>query len=139
MTLKTLVATNNRSTVNRVKRAFNDVDCEIIPATTLSLAVYLARKNFPDVILSDYELTDGDGLQLLQEIRSEQELQAIPFALFNSNSKDEPALDETQAKALGISALIANDTQGRELYERIMKLVRAYLAVKERRAEETPE
>jgi CheY-like chemotaxis protein len=137
MTLKTLVATNNRSTVNRVKKAFDEVDCEVIPASTLSLAVYLARKNFPDIILSDYELTDGDGLQLLQEIRSEQELQAIPFALFNS--KDEHALDESQARALGISALLSDETQGRDLYERIMKLVRAYLAVKESRAEETPE
>ena len=137
MTLKTLVATNNRSTVNRVKKAFDEIDCEVIPVTTLSLAVFLARKNFPDIILSDYELTDGDGLQLLQEIRSEEELQAIPFALFNA--KDEHALDEAQAKALGISALLDEETQGRDLYERVMKLVRAYLPVKESRPEETPE
>ena len=137
MTIRTLVAAKNPSTINRVKKAFVDIDCEIIPATSLSLAVYLARKNFPDVILSDLELSDGDGMQLLHEIKSEAELQVIPFAFLNS--LDECGLNQAQANDLGISALIAKETQGRDLYEKIMKLIRGYLAVKERRAEETPE
>ena len=70
MTLRTLVATKNAATVDRIKKAFDDIDCEVIPATTLSLAIFLARKNFPDIILADLELSDGDGLQLLHEIKA---------------------------------------------------------------------
>ncbi len=137
MTIRTLLATKDTSTISRVKSAFFDVDIEVIPASTLALAVFLARKNFPDVILADFELSDGDGVQLLHEIKSETELQAIPFALLNS--LEECGLNESQARELGISALISKDTPDRDLYEKIMKLVRGYLAIKESRAEETPE
>ena len=137
MTLRTLVASKNISTINRVKKAFENVDCEIITAPSLSLAIYLARKNFPDTILTDLELTDGDGLQLLHEIRAEKELQAIPFALLEGSV--DSGMDDTQAHSIGIATIIAKDVQGRELYEKIMKLIRGYLAIKEERAQETPE
>ena len=137
MTLRTLIASKNNATVERLKDAFADVDCEVIRAPTLSLALYLARKNFPDVILSDLELMDGDGLQLLFEVRAEVELQSIPFALMSTLA--EAGLDEKQAEKLGIAATISPGVSGRELYEKVMKLIRGYLAIKEQRAEETPE
>jgi DNA-binding response OmpR family regulator len=137
MTLRTLIASKNDATVKRLKNAFADVDCEVIRAPTLSLALYLARKNFPDVILSDLELIDGSGLQLLFEVRAEAELQTIPFALMSTFA--EAGLDEAQAEKLGIAAGIGSDAEGRELYEKVMKLIRGYLAIKEQRSEETPE
>lgn len=137
MTLRTLVASKNISTINRVKKAFESVDCEIITAPSLSLAIYLARKNFPDTILTDLELTDGDGIQLLHEIKAEEELKAIPFALLEGSI--DSGLDDTQARSLGIATTISKDLQGRELYEKIMKLIRGYLAIKEDRPQETPE
>jgi CheY-like chemotaxis protein len=137
MTLKTLVASNHSATVERVKNAFADVDCEVIRAPSLSLALYLARKNFPDVILSDLELVDGDGIQLLHEVRAETELQSIPFALMSTLA--EAGLNESQAEQLGIAAAIGADAEGRDLYEQVMKLIRGYLAIKEQRPEETPE
>jgi DNA-binding response OmpR family regulator len=137
MTLRILIASKNNLTVDRLKNAFADVDCEVIRAPTLSLGLYLARKNFPDVILSELELADGGGLQLLFEVRAETELQMIPFALMSTFA--EAGLDEVQAEQLGIAAAIGPDAEGRELYEKVMKLIRGYLAIKEQRPEETPE
>ena len=138
MTLRTLVASKSRSTFDRVKEAFVDVDCEIITAQTMSLALYLARKNFPDAIIAALELSDGSGIQLLQELKSELELSSIPFALVSSQSDCE-LIKELQTSSPGIDAVIDDSLNGRELYETIMKLIRGYLAVKEDRAADTPE
>jgi DNA-binding response OmpR family regulator len=137
MTIKTLVASKSFTTVARVKDAFQESDCEVIPAPTMSLALFLAQKNFPDAILADMELTDGDGMQLLREVKAEPELQAIPFVFFGDY--EESGFDETIASSLGVAGVIGEEVNGKELFDRVMTMIGGYLAVKQKREEHTPE
>ena len=44
----------------------------------MSLGLFLAQKNFPDLILCEAGLLEGDGYSLLESIKSDEELASIP-------------------------------------------------------------
>jgi response regulator RpfG family c-di-GMP phosphodiesterase len=81
MTLKLLLAGKNIAEFQAIKDAFNNEDAIMITATSMALATFLARKNQPDLIISQERLTDSDGLGLFYELKNEDELTKIPFAL----------------------------------------------------------
>lgn len=56
----------------------------------MSLGLFLAQKNFPDLILCEAGLLEGDGFALLESLKSDEELASIPvvFVIDNSNQLD---------------------------------------------------
>lgn len=44
----------------------------------MSLGLFLAQKNFPDLILCEATLLEGDGYALLETIKADDELGGIP-------------------------------------------------------------
>ncbi len=79
MTVRVLVVDSSPETVGLARQALVDLDCDVSPATSISLALFLAHKNPPDLIVSGLEMTDGGGLELLAEVKADRELQEIPF------------------------------------------------------------
>ncbi len=137
MTLKLLLATKNRDKIEQIKRAFDHCECQIILAPAMSLALFLAQKNFPDLILTDMSLMDGDGIKLMQEIKAEPELAAIPFVFYVS---------ETERKGVAEYLLhnspitfIDDKTADTRLFDLLMPLVLSRSREKGARPEETPE
>jgi response regulator RpfG family c-di-GMP phosphodiesterase len=88
MTLKLLLVGQTKSDFQSIKEAFEDEDADLIVATSIGLAIFLARKNLPHLIISQYELTDSDAHTFFCELKNEQELAKIPFVLL-STSKDQ--------------------------------------------------
>lgn len=134
---KLLVAARDREKVEQVKEAFDHCDCQVIPAPSMSLALFLTQKNLPDLILSDIELMDGDGIKFLQEIKSEPELRAIPFIFYVSAANKR--IDEKQALLLGAAALLSDGIKDTALYDFTMPLIHSRVVTKGKRQEETPE
>ncbi len=134
---KLLVATRDRQKVEQVKQAFDHCDCQVIPAPSMSLALFLTQKNLPDLILADLDLTDGDGIKFLQELKSEPELRAIPFIFYMSS--DNKTLDQKQALLFGASALLDHSVKDTDLYDFTMPLIESRMGTKGQRLEETPE
>src|SRR4029079_16936619 len=58
-------------------------------------AMQSARRERPDLILSDIMMTELDGFGLLSAIRSDAELRAIPVTLLSPRARDEPRDDGT--------------------------------------------
>jgi DNA-binding response OmpR family regulator len=81
MTLKILIAGKDKSLFHTVKDVFEDEDAHIIVATSIGLALFLTRKNQPEVIIAQEELADSDGLSFYYELQNEDELANIPFIL----------------------------------------------------------
>jgi two-component system, cell cycle sensor histidine kinase and response regulator CckA len=134
---KLLIAARDRQKVEQVKQAFDHCDCQVIPAPSMSLALFLTQKNLPDLILADTDLIDGDGIKLLQELKSEPELRAIPFIFYVSpNNK---TLDEKQALMYGAAALLNDGVKDTDLYDFTMPLIQSRVVTKGNRREETPE
>lgn len=59
----------------------------MIKATSIALGLFLAQKNYPCLILSQIQLSDGNGIELFHEVKAEPELKDIPFIFF-ANEKE---------------------------------------------------
>lgn len=79
MPVKILCASYSDEIFDFVKRNLSQFECEVIKATSVALALFLAQKNQPCLVLAELELNDGSGLDLLRELASEPQLQKIPF------------------------------------------------------------
>ena len=77
--MRILVASREREDLDLVKAAVEGRDCDVIFATAMSVALFLAQKNLPELIVSRVSLVDGLGTTLLHELRCDEELRAIPF------------------------------------------------------------
>lgn len=79
MSLKILCAFQTEEIFEFIKTALKDYQCEVVKSTSESLALFLAQKNFPCLIISEKELHGGSGINLLREIKAESDLASIPF------------------------------------------------------------
>ena len=136
MTIHILVAGSHLEYSDLAREAFEDLDCQIIPATSLTLAVFLAQKNLPDVILCDFEMTDGDGWSFIGEIKADAELQNIPFLFIGPN---QDSAVTARASKLGADAVLGYPLEASQLKREVIPYVNIRLAEKGQRLPQTPE
>jgi len=72
---------------------FNNVD----EATDGSAALQKLREKRYGLIISDWNMEPMTGLQLLQEVRADGELKAMPFVMITAESKTENVIAAKQA------------------------------------------
>lgn len=121
MTVYILVACKNDQNLALVRRATQGLDCHLVLSTTISLALFLAQKNKPALIISDLTLADGDGASFIQEVKSDKELKAIPF-IFLLEEKADDALKQTLL-SYGAARVISRADDQNELVKIISSLV----------------
>ena len=136
MTIHILVASSNLEYSDLAREAFEDLDCEIVRATSMTLAVFLAQKNLPDVILSAFEMHDGDGWSFLGEVKADEELRNIPF-LFIAPGIDDAI--QTRASNLGADAVLNYPLEPSQLKRELVPYINIRLAEKGQRLPQTPE
>jgi len=73
-----LYVSKNQNNISLVKDLFDPSKYQFIPASSMSLGLFLAQKNFPDLILCEAGLLEGDGYALLESLKSDEELASIP-------------------------------------------------------------
>ena len=81
LSIKLLVFDQSKQTESMAKETLSPRGFDIITASSMALAVFLARKNFPSVIVSGASENKGDELAFLTEIKSDPDLDQIPFVL----------------------------------------------------------
>ena len=72
---------------------FNNVD----EATDGSAALQKLREKTYGLVISDWNMEPMTGLQLLQEVRADGELKAMPFVMITAESKTENVIAAKQA------------------------------------------
>ena len=72
---------------------FNNVD----EATDGSAALQKLREKKYGLVISDWNMEPMTGLQLLQEVRADGELKAMPFVMITAESKTENVIAAKQA------------------------------------------
>lgn len=82
-----MYVSKNQQNISLVKDLFDPSKYQFIPASSMSLGLFLAQKNFPDLILCEASLLEGDGFGLLESLKSDEELASIPvvFVIDESN------------------------------------------------------
>jgi CheY-like chemotaxis protein len=136
-TPKILVAGNSQKSVALVRAAIEPLDYQLVTAQPMSVALFLAQKNLPDVIVSDLKMLDGDGIRFLNELKLDNELGHIPFIFL----VDEPTDEATELSAITRGArLICLNTMGKDEFLKVLEsLIKERLRQKGKREEHTPE
>jgi two-component system, cell cycle sensor histidine kinase and response regulator CckA len=86
-----------------------------------ALALSIARRNPPDLIVSDLLMPVLDGYALLRYWRADERLKAIPFVVYTA-TYTEPQ-DEKLAMALGADAFVIKPTEPEQLMARIEEVM----------------
>lgn len=137
MTFTILFTGENADSLALLKEAFSQQDCQVIKAPDTSLALFLARKNLPDLILCQINRRHQDSQSFLYAIQSDPELRTIPFLFFIDDDVVQSCQEEP-AK-LGMDEIIHLPMPPKLLWRRLQPLINKHLAIKEIRPPETPE
>lgn len=86
MAVKVLCAFQNEEVFNFVKSALNNYECDLIKASSEALALFLAQKNHPCVIVCEHDEAGSWALNFLNELKAEESLQAIPVVFLIRSS-----------------------------------------------------
>ncbi|PZM85937.1 MAG: hypothetical protein DKT66_00590 [Candidatus Melainabacteria bacterium] len=129
-----LIASKDKRIGELVKEAVQSLDYNIVVAADLSLALYLTNKNMPDLIVTDEELINGSGYDLLSELGTDEELGVIPILFIAKNGNDgQKALD------LGAKKVIASPKTIDELFLELMPHLKLDEKAPKQRPEYSPE
>lgn len=134
---KILVAGICDLTVALARKTFEPLGYQIITARPMSVALFLAQKNLPDLIISSFEMLDGDGLTFLRELKGDEELAVLPF-VFSTQGKPEATLELAAIKE-GARKVLATDFSPSDFLSLLEPLIRERLSQKGNRQEHTPE
>lgn len=129
-----LIASKDKRIGELVKEAVQSLDYNVVVAADLSLALYLTNKNMPDLIVTDEELINGSGYDLLSELGTDEELGVIPILFIGRNGKD-----EQKAIDLGAKKVIANPKTIDELFLELMPHLKLDEKAPKQRPEYSPE
>ncbi len=137
MTTHILVAGAETDNVILVKEAVANLDYQVIPAPSMSLALFLAQKNLPELVVCDLRLVDGDPLSFLLELHADDELRQVPFMLITKHDVSEA--ETKQFMTAGAALVLSGRIEARELLATIEPYINARLASKPERVIETSE
>jgi CheY-like chemotaxis protein len=95
VTIKVLVVDRTKNAEQLAKDALGPLGCQIITATSTALGVFLARKNFPSLVIAGIGDTD-DNEDLAQEIKDDPDLAHIPVVYIADEGRDVVNLGATK-------------------------------------------
>lgn len=73
-----------------------------------------------DLVLTDYSMADGTGFELLERIKSNDQLSGIPVVFLTTESRPEII---KRAKEIGLAALIKKPYRAEQLFEQLEALL----------------
>jgi len=95
---------------------------QVIMAKTAEDAVLFLGLTVPRVIISDLDLTDRGGLDLLKQVRQDHRTRNVPFIVYTSNK--DPELRQA-CEAAGCAAYLTHPASPDALYAAVQKATQA--------------
>jgi DNA-binding response OmpR family regulator len=108
VTIKVLVVDHTQEAQTLAKDALTPLGCQVITATSTALGVFLARKNFPSLVIAG--LGDSDEhTDLAHEIQLDPDLAHIPVIYIANQGTDTASFGATKTlyKPLDRKGLVA--------------------------------
>ena len=118
MTFRVLTVDDSTTIRKIVRRALGTFNCEILEAQNGVEGLAAANKERPDLIVLDITMPVMTGIEMLERLKEESELKAIPVIMLTAESGREAV---TKAVRMGIKDYMVKPFKGPELVERIQK------------------
>jgi CheY-like chemotaxis protein len=109
-----LIVEDNDLVSGALRVLFEQTGRRVSIAATVADAISVASADRPDLMLIDLTLPDGNGLNVLEELRRENRTPRVAVAL---TGHDDPAIAERCAQ-LGCAAVMLKPVPTRELLRR---------------------
>jgi putative nucleotidyltransferase with HDIG domain len=114
-----LLVEDNEHLLGLLRRLFAD-HFEIVTARDGREGLEAARANTPDVIVSDVMMPRMSGIELIEALRADEELKAVPVLLLTARAS---LPDRVRALGLGADDYLAKPFHQSELRARVMRLL----------------
>ena len=120
MVLKVLIVDDATFIRDMVKRAMRQIapDAELFEAIDGNRAVALIKQKAPDLILSDWEMPEMGGDELLKWVRAQPDFLSTPFIMITSRGDRNHVQEAVNA---GVSDYISKPFTAEELHRKIHK------------------
>ncbi len=118
MTGKILVIDDDRKTVELVKLYLESEGFHVFSAFDGQMAIQIARKHTPDLIVLDLMLPKVDGIEVCRSIRAESQ---VPIIMLTARTTEE---DKLQGLNLGADDYIVKPFSPREVLARVKAVLR---------------
>ncbi len=115
--MKILVADDNKVMLNLLKTLLELEGGEAITISCAEEIIPKARETKPDLIMLDFHLAAGDSMGILQQLKTDETLKAIPVIVASGMDRAEAA------RRMGADDFILKPFRPAELIERFHALI----------------
>ena len=119
--LRVVLIDDSRSFLARVKEIIEHQRCIVLAFTDAREAMKAIPSFDADIIITDYEMPDLTGLQVIHELRKNSDLKAVPILMLTSRDDTESLVEATLA---GADALIVKSEVRQKLLPSLLALTR---------------
>jgi two-component system, OmpR family, alkaline phosphatase synthesis response regulator PhoP len=117
---KILVADDEVQYVDVIACKFRNAGLTVITAGNGREALDLARKEKPDLVITDYQMPEMDGLALCAAMRKDPTLALTPVILLTAYGM---IIEETEQSTAEITAMMPKPFSPRELLAKVRELL----------------
>jgi DNA-binding response OmpR family regulator len=120
MSHKILTVDDSRTIRMIVKKAFQQYDCDIVEAENGMEGLALAAKEKPDLIVLDITMPVMTGIEMLEKLKEDHELKAIPVIMLTAESGKDNVMGIVK---MGVRDYIVKPFKGDQLIERARHII----------------
>jgi two-component system, cell cycle response regulator len=117
-----LAVDNNAANLDLLRSIFEPFGYTVHVAGNIAQALALAYQEQPDIIISDLHMPDGDGFELLQNVKADPQLHALPFVFLSATTRQ--GQEYHKALDLGADKFIRRPIEPRRLLAEIEACLR---------------
>src|SRR5205085_10311307 len=92
--VRILIADNEPANIEVLRLLLDHWGYDVLAAPSGRAALELARRERPDVIISDLHMPDGDGLELLETARADPRLRETPIIFVSATNPRPRAIEK---------------------------------------------
>ncbi len=122
MAKKLLLADDSLTIQKVVGIVFANLDYQLLIAENGDVALDLARKEFPDLVIADIGMPGKDGFELCREIKNDPDLGSVPVLLLPGAFEN---FDEAKATQVGADGWINKPFESQALISKVEELLAA--------------
>ncbi len=117
---KVLIADDEIHIVQVVSIKLRNNGFDVLTAENGQAAYQLACDEEPDLIVTDYQMPEMSGLELIERIRKNPDIAETPIVMLTARGF---AIDEQQKEDLKISACLSKPFSPRELLQSVTEII----------------
>ena len=120
---KILIVEDDQFTVKLYTNLLSDAGFSVVNTPIAGEALEMAKREKPDLMILDLMLTDGNGFDVIKQIRQESGLKNIPIITL-SNLGQETDINEAIKKGSN-KYFVKSNTRFEEVVEAVKQLIKA--------------